>query len=185
MPPSSQAPEPSSSFSSGIPNRSTARTPSAASSPASRTISSTERCAIPSSPVTGRTTPSPGHANSGITTSSSDSRVSRTSARSVSVRRRRRRRVTGKPLIRQGYVSRDVVGSSADSSSVRWPVVVPGSRDCTRSAKNSQIARAAAIVGSASRTPAMPYSSPPASRPKMTRSGCRRSAFAITFGTTM
>ena len=51
IPSSSQAPEPSSSFSSGIPKRSTARTPSDASSAASRTISSTERWAIPSSPV--------------------------------------------------------------------------------------------------------------------------------------
>ena len=68
----------------------------AASSAPSRTSSSTERCAIPSSPSTGRTTPSPGQANSGITTSSSESGVSRTSARSVSVRRRRRRRVAGK-----------------------------------------------------------------------------------------
>jgi len=55
----------------------------------------------------------------------------------------------------------------------------------TRSEKNSQIALEAAIVGNASNTPAMPYSSPPASRPKMTNSGCSRSAFAITFGTTM
>ena len=41
---------------------------------------------------------SPGQAKSGITTSSSDSDVSRTSARSVSVRRSRRSRVAGKVL---------------------------------------------------------------------------------------
>ena len=96
IPSSSQAPEPSASFDSGIPKRSTARTPAAVSSWASRTISSTDRWAMPGSPATGRTTPSPGQAKSGITTSSSEREVSRTSARSVSVRRSRRRRVAGK-----------------------------------------------------------------------------------------
>ena len=52
IPSASQAPEPSSSFSSGTPNRSTAlHDPSRWSSAHSRTTSSTERCAIPSSPV--------------------------------------------------------------------------------------------------------------------------------------
>ena len=53
-----------------------------------------------------------------------------------------------------------------------------------RSPKNSQIARPAAIVGSATSTPGMPYSAPPARSPKITSSGWSRSALAITFGTT-
>src|SRR5581483_4742638 len=53
-----------------------------------------------------------------------------------------------------------------------------------RSAKNSHIARATASVGRATSAPGRPYSSNPAPSPKMTSSGCRRSAFPITFGTT-
>ena len=79
---------------------------------------------------TGRTTPSPGQAKSGITTSSSDSRVSRTSARSVSVRRSRRSRVTGKPLIgaRVRQLGAAVATPRARCRPRRHAVVVPGSK---------------------------------------------------------
>src|SRR5207244_2321576 len=58
------------------------------------------------------------------------------------------------------------------------------SASSTRSAKNSHVARAAASSGSATSTPGNPLLSAPASSPKITSSGCRRSAFPITFGTT-
>ncbi len=47
MPSSSQAPEPSSSFSAGMPNSRTAGIPSAATSPASATAPATEKREIP------------------------------------------------------------------------------------------------------------------------------------------
>src|SRR5919106_419334 len=59
---------------------------------------STERWAMPGRPSSGRSTPSPGQTKSGSTKSSSESRVSRASERSATLRRKRRRRVTGKAL---------------------------------------------------------------------------------------
>ena len=103
MPSSSYAPEPSSSFSSGMPNSRTARTPSVTSASVSAVRSST-----PKRPIAGRSgfASDSGPTKSGMTKSSRSSRVSRTRPRSRSVRRRRRRRVTGKALtpgsLRQG-----------------------------------------------------------------------------------
>src|SRR5918996_2492443 len=98
MPSSSYAPEAASSFSSGMPKSRTAGTPSRCASSASSQRRSTERWAMPGRPSSGRSTPSPGQTKSGSTKSSSESRVSRASERSAAVRRKRRRRVTGKAL---------------------------------------------------------------------------------------
>ena len=74
---------------------------------ASATSSSTERRAIPARPGSGSTTPSPGQTNSGIHEARRvEPAFSRTSARSAPVRRKRRRRVTGKVATRKGYASR-------------------------------------------------------------------------------
>src|SRR5262245_61005019 len=75
-------------------------------------------------------------------------------------------------------------GSSSTSTGTSEPTSSQLSRR-TRSRKNSQIARPPAIVGNATSTPAIPYSSPPARRPKITSSGWSLSALAMTFGTTM
>ena len=95
----------------------------------------------------------------------------------VSHTRRTLATVTATPLAAFG-------GSSSTSTGTSGP---PSSQlsSRTRSRKNPQIARPPAIVGSATSTPAIPYSSPPASSPKITSSGWSRSAFAMTFGTTM
>src|SRR5438094_311491 len=66
IPSSSYAPEPPSSFSSGIPKSNTAETPSPTSVSASSTSASTERWAMPGRPASGWTTPSPGQTMSGI-----------------------------------------------------------------------------------------------------------------------
>ena len=92
-PSSSHAPDPSSSFSSGIPNRRTARTPSRSSSWASAARPST--ACRPSAGKSGLGSVV-GPTKSGKTKSSRSSRVSRTSARRRSLRRSRRRRVAGK-----------------------------------------------------------------------------------------
>src|SRR5215204_2267545 len=97
MPSSSHAPDPSSSFSSGIPNRITAFTPSRTSSSHSRTTSSTLKRDMPGS--SSFRCPS-GATKSGITKSSSERLVSRTSDRRGAVRRRRRNRVAGNELMR-------------------------------------------------------------------------------------
>ena len=126
IPSASQAPEPSSSFSSGIPKRSTARTPSDASSRRLADELVDRALRDPLEPGDGRTTPSPGQAKSGITTSSSERRVSRTRARSVSVRRRRRRRVTGNPVIRARVRQRGCRAAPPRRPRRATPVVVPG-----------------------------------------------------------
>src|SRR4051812_7318215 len=97
-PSSSQAPEPSVSFSSGMPNSSTARTPSRETSSASAARSSTERRPSAGSSAFGSVA---GPTNNGRTKSSRSSRVSRTSARSRSLRRSRRIRVRGNELTRR------------------------------------------------------------------------------------
>ena len=97
---SSQAPEPSSSFSSGMPKRSTARTPSDCELGAPRararrrSAARSRRARRP-----GGRRPRPGRRRAASRRRRATGAVSRTSARSVSVRRRRRRRVTGKPVI--------------------------------------------------------------------------------------
>jgi hypothetical protein len=92
-PSSSHAPEPSSSFSSGMPNSITARTPAAARRSTCSPTSSTDHRPIAGSASFGSVR---GPTKSGMTKSSRSSRVSRTSERSASVRRRRRSLVTGK-----------------------------------------------------------------------------------------
>ena len=67
-------------------------TPSACAAAASFTASSTERLKTPGIDGTSRRTPSPSQTKSGSMNMSGESRVSRTSARMVAVRRRRRRR---------------------------------------------------------------------------------------------
>src|SRR5688500_456426 len=121
IPSSSQAPDPSSSFSSGTPKRISALPPRAASSPASATRSSTEKRLIPGSSWL-RTVVGP--TKYGITKSSRSSLVSRTSPRRESVRRRRRSRVAGKALTLQGYVSRprQAVTYESVSQPARWKV---------------------------------------------------------------
>ena len=79
----------------GTPKSSTAGTPSRTSSPASATVSSTERRPMGGSSSFGSR---PGATKSGITNASRSSRVSRTSARSAPVRRSLRSRVAGKAL---------------------------------------------------------------------------------------
>src|SRR3954447_5208194 len=93
IPPAIHAPEPSSSFASGIPKRRTEETPRRTSASTSRTRSSTEWRAIPGSCSFGSES---GATKSGITNRSSSSRVSRTRSRSGAVSRSRRRRVAGK-----------------------------------------------------------------------------------------
>ena len=92
MPSSIHAPEPSSSFASGIPNRSTAFTPRRTSSSHSRTTESTVWRPRPGSRGFGSAS---GATKSGMTRSSTDSVVSRTRSRSSAVRRSRRKRVAG------------------------------------------------------------------------------------------
>ena len=102
IPSSSQAPVASSSFSAGIPNSITARTPLAASASTSRTSPSTSKRAIPgrSSFASGS-----GATKYGITNWSSESRVSRTSPRSGAVRRKRRSRTSGNELMSEEYAA--------------------------------------------------------------------------------
>src|SRR5438876_1016477 len=95
MPSSSQAPEASSSFDSGMPKRMTARTPaSAISSTSRRRVSSEWRPRAGSSSFASGS----GATKSGMTKSSRCRRVSRTRPRRAGVRRSRRRRVVGKAL---------------------------------------------------------------------------------------
>ena len=82
----------------GTPKRMTDRTPLSQPASASATSSSTESWNTPGMLVTGRRTRSPGTAKSGHTRSSGASAVSRTSARSDSVRRNRRGRSSGKAI---------------------------------------------------------------------------------------
>lgn len=63
-----------------------------------------ESCAMSGRPATALTTPSPGQANNGMTKRSSSRCVSRASERNASVRRSRRRRVTGKDAMGEMYV---------------------------------------------------------------------------------
>ena len=99
IPSSIQAPDPSSSLLSGIPNRITAFTPDRSSSSHSRTTPSTVcrdiagSCSLASAS---------GATKSGITRSSAESVVSRTSSRSAPVRRRRRSLVVGNVLMETG-----------------------------------------------------------------------------------
>src|SRR3989442_1608250 len=95
----SQAPVPSASLWSGMPNRIRERTPALYAVRASSTRLSTESCATPGMEAMGLRTPRPDTANSGSMKSLGDSSVSRTSWRSVSVRRRRRGRSAGKALL--------------------------------------------------------------------------------------
>src|SRR6185437_6743298 len=100
MPSAIHAPEPSSSFSSGIPNRITDLTPSLNSSSHSRTAPSTVWRVIPGRSSFGSAS---GATKRGITRSSSEKVVSRTRSRSAPVRRSRRMRVTGKAFTETAY----------------------------------------------------------------------------------
>src|SRR6266508_3358626 len=79
-----------------MPKRRTAPTPSACTSSASAQSRSTDRWAMPSRPSRGCSTPVPGQAKSGKTRSRTSTRASRTRSRRAAVRRKRRKRVTGK-----------------------------------------------------------------------------------------
>jgi hypothetical protein len=92
MPSSSQAPVATSSFSAGMPKSTIDCTPLRTSSSTSRRSSSTVNRDIPGS--SSLRSPS-GATKSGITNWSSESRVSRTSARSGAVRRKRRSLTSG------------------------------------------------------------------------------------------
>ena len=155
MPSASQAPLPSSSFSSGMPNSSTARTPerTRAAAPRGR---SRRRCAARS-----RRGPRRG------------ARRPRRGRRRAASRRRRARGCSrgraraglraaeppqagdGKGRHRGKGTSAGLPRGSSTSSSTGMPSPSQGSKRI-RSAKNSQIARAAAMVGRASSTPGMP-----------------------------
>src|SRR6266853_222445 len=100
IPSSSQAPVACSSFSSGSPKRITAWTPSRTRSSTSRTTSSTVYRAIPGSSLCRSDS---GATKSGITNWSRLSRVSRTRARSVGFRRKRRSRTSGKSAMPKEY----------------------------------------------------------------------------------
>src|SRR6266850_8469266 len=94
----SHAAVPSASFLSGIPKRMRERTPAFQAMRASSTRLSTESCATPGIDAIGLRTPLPETANKGSMKSPGESRVSRTRPRSVSVRRSRRGRWTGKVI---------------------------------------------------------------------------------------
>src|SRR2546423_2607320 len=102
IPSSSQAPVASSSFSAGTPKSSKARTPLEASVSTSRSSPSTSKRAIAGS---ASLESGSGATKSGITNWSSESRVSRTSPRSVAVRRKRRSRGTGNALTPGWYAA--------------------------------------------------------------------------------
>ena len=89
--PSGSADEvPTASFSSGIPNRITERTPSEASDFASTAASSADTRSTPGMDNTGWRTPAPGTTKSGAMKSEGASDVSRTIVRRLSERRSRR-----------------------------------------------------------------------------------------------
>src|SRR6185437_14865922 len=95
MPSSAQAPEPSASFFSGIPNRSTAGTPAASTRLACSASPSTDRWNWPGRDAISLRTPEPGTTNKGCTSDSRLKWCSRTMARSAGFWRRRRGRCTG------------------------------------------------------------------------------------------
>src|SRR4051794_5852525 len=92
----------------------------------------------------------------------------------------RRREAGHLESVRAGGLS----GSAGSTSISTGSGLPPHGSSASRSEKNSHVARPAASSGSATSAPVMPCISIPASRPKITSSGCRRSAPAITLGTT-
>ena len=118
-PSSSHAPEPTSSFSAGIPKSRTAGTPSAAASPGLLHGRRQGQAARPrASPGSAARPSRPSSTKSGRTRSAASSRVSRTRSRRTGVRRRRRRRVWGKGMPR-GHGTRGP------------PAELPGRRDAS------------------------------------------------------
>ena len=128
------------------------------------TSSSTERCAIPGSPSTGARSPSPGQAKSGITKSSRRERVSRTSARSASVRRRRRSRVAGKAL------------TGTKVTSVAWPDRRSTSTGDWAASSSSQGSSVDALAEELPDRPRTPPSSAARRGPRRSRTARRRRA---------
>ena len=109
------------------------------------------------------------------------------------VRRSRRSRVVGKALTDESVRATRRGRSGASARSAAPPARPrPGSRrrpptTRTRAARRrTPTSRSiAASSGSAISAPTRPLTSKPTSRPKITSSGCSRSALPITFGTTM
>ena len=95
IPSAASAPLPRPSFSSGMPKRITPGIPRSATRFASATTWSTEKRSTPGIDAIASRTPVPSTMKSGRIRSDGDSRVSRTMLRIVSLRRRRRMRVTG------------------------------------------------------------------------------------------
>ena len=89
---------PSASLCSGTPNRTNASTPFDRISAAALRTDSTVCCDCPGIDAIGIASPMPSFTNSGAMRSAGSSVVSRTSARSAGVRRRRRGRSTGKAI---------------------------------------------------------------------------------------
>ena len=100
MPSGSYPSEPTSSFTAGSPNSSTAGIPSDRSSAASPASWSSDRWNCPGIDEISSRTPSPCFTKSGYTKSRGSSRVSRTSERRASVRRRRRKRANSAGNVR-------------------------------------------------------------------------------------
>ncbi len=163
IPSSIQAPEPSSSFSSGMPNRITALTPARTSSSHSRTTPSTVCRAQRGQALVRERLGRDEERHARGRRARPSSRARGRAARPV--RRRRRSRVAGNVLIRAKRVrapverstaARSAIGSArstgSTSTGIRPP---PGHGSSTiRSAKNSQVARPTASSGSAIRRPA-------------------------------
>src|SRR4051812_15007415 len=98
----SQAALPCASLASGMPKRIAERTPASRAAFASATTRSTESCATPGIEGIGFFTPFPEMAKKGSMRSDGSIRVSRTIERSAAVRRKRRGRLCGKLIARNG-----------------------------------------------------------------------------------
>ena len=190
IPSAIQAPEPSSSFSSGMPKRITALTPARSSSSHSRTTPSTVRRDIAGSALVAERLGRDEERHHEVV---ERELVSRTRSRSAPVRRRRRSRVAGNELTPEGYGMEPVRSPAGDGVGLRHRLDLDRDRrrrpttTRTRSARRRTPTIAARRRGAAARSArrSARRCSSPASRPKMTSSGCSRSALPITFGTTM
>ena len=98
MPAGSKAPDPTSSFTDGIPNKMTAGTPSSASCTTSPRKESSVCCTTPGSDVIGWADEMPSRTNSGATRSLTPKRTSATSSRMAGLCRRRRGRDCGNAI---------------------------------------------------------------------------------------
>ena len=173
IPSSSHAPEPSSSFDSGIPNRITAPTPSRTSSSTSRSRSATEKRAERGQRVVRlRVRPDEQRLDELLEVE----RVSRTSARRPSVRRRRRRRVTreahaGKPTHAQPR------GNGEDGGEAEQPARL-AREHAPRARRRRAPSRRTGPRGRTGtrRSPSRPRARPPAGRGRRRRPAARRAA---------